>query len=89
MVALETSNRQHLVSQNNLRENHHRFDYDWAAGDKCLIIQDEVQRKASDINIGPWVVTTVHTNGTVKIQRDTVTERMNIRRLRPYFSAES
>ena len=79
--------RQHLVSQNNLRENLKRVDYDWAVGDKCLIIQDEVQRKASDINIGPWVVTTVHTNGTVKIQRDTVTERMNIRRLRPYFSA--
>ena len=33
------------------------------------------------------MVTSVHTNGAVRIQRDTVTERMNIRRLRPYLSA--
>ena len=78
--------RQHLVSQNNLRENSKRVDYDWAVGDKCLIIQDETQQKASDINLGPWVVISVHTNGTVRIQRDTVNERLNIRRLRPYFS---
>ena len=77
--------RQHLVSQNNVRENSKRVDFDWAVGDKCLIIQDGTQRKAADKNVGPYVVTSVHTIGTVRIQRDTVNERMNIRRLRPYF----
>ena len=47
------------------------------------------QRKAADKNVGPYVVTSVHTNGTVRIQRDTVNERINIRRLRPYFDTYS
>ena len=78
--------RQHLVSQNNLRENSKRVDYDWAVGDKCLLSQDETQQKASNMNLGPLVVTSVHTNSSARIQRDTVNKRINIRRLRPYFS---
>ena len=78
--------RQHLVSQNNARENKQRVDFDWAVGDRALLAKDGTLRKAEDKYTGPFVVTSVHTNGTVRIQRDTVNERLNIRRLRPYFS---
>ena len=77
--------RQHLVSQNNARENRKRVDFYWAVEDKCLIIQHGTLRKAEDKNIGPYVVTSVHTNGTLRIQCGTVNGRMNIRRLKPYF----
>ena len=59
--------RQHLVSQNNARENKQRVDFDWAIGDKCLLIYDETQWKAEDKNMRPWVATSVHTIGTFRI----------------------
>ena len=77
--------RQHLVSQNNARENKHRINFDYAVGQKVLIRKDGILRKAEDKNQGPYAVTQVHTNGTVRIQRGSISERLNIRRLNPYF----
>ena len=36
-------------------------------------------------NIGPFRITDVYTNGTVRIQRNNVNERINIQRLEPVF----
>eukprot|EP00804_Cyclotella_cryptica_P013671 CCRYP_018768-RA/>CCRYP_018768-RA protein AED:0.48 eAED:0.66 QI:0/0/0/1/0/0/2/0/61 len=33
----------------------------------------------------PWTITSVHTNGTIRVQRRTKSERLNIRRVTPYF----
>ena len=77
--------RQLLVDQNNERENRRRLDFDYAVGQKVLLTKDGIIRKAEDKNFGPFVITQVYTNGTVRIQRGTITERMNIRRLSPYF----
>lgn len=78
--------RQHLVSQNNARENKQRIDFDWAVGDKALLFKDGTLRKAKDKYQCPFMVTSVHTNGTIWIKHDTVNKRLNIRRLKPYFS---
>jgi hypothetical protein len=32
----------------------------------------------------PWTITTVHTNGTIRIQCRTTSERINIRRVTPF-----
>jgi hypothetical protein len=32
----------------------------------------------------PWTITTVHTNGTIKIQSGIKSERINIRRVTPF-----
>ena len=77
--------RQALVNQDNIRENKRRVDFDYAFGHKVLLIKDGILRKAKDKNNGPYVITQVHTNGTVRIQRGTLDERLNIRRLSPYF----
>ena len=53
--------------------------------DKVLLIKDGILREAEDKNDGPYVITQVHTNGTVRIQRGTTNERLNIGRLSPYF----
>jgi len=81
--------RQQLVDQNNTRENNKRVDFDYAVGQKVLLIKDGILRKAEDKNDGPYVITQVYTNGTVRIQRGTINERLNIRRLTPYFEADS
>ena len=77
--------RQEQVESTNRRENERRLSHDYAIGDKILIKYDGIIRKAQDKYEGPYTITQVHCNGTVKIQRDSVSERMNIRRLAPYF----
>ena len=49
------------------------------------LIKEGKLRKVEDPYEGPYVITDVYTNGTVRIQRGTLNERINIRRLHPYF----
>ncbi len=54
-------------------------------GDKVLVINEGILRKAeSAYGKEPWTITTVHTNGTIRIQRGTKTERLSIRRVQPF-----
>ena len=80
--------RQALVESNNARENRRRIDFDYTVGQKVLLTKDGILRKAEDKHLGPYVITQVHTNGTVRIQRGTVSERLHIRRLTPYFEKD-
>ena len=79
--------RQSAVDQNTHHKNKRRADFDYAIGQKVTIRKDGVLRKAENKNIGPYVITQVFTNGTVRIQRGSISERINIRRIDPYFSA--
>ena len=54
-------------------------------GDKVLIKKDGILQKVEDKYEGPYTITTVHCNGTVRIQRGSISERINIRRLTPYI----
>ena len=77
--------RQRQTDLSTERENKRRVDYDYKIGDRVLVIQDGILRKAqSPHGKEPWTITTVHTNGTIRIQRGTKTERINIRRVTPY-----
>jgi hypothetical protein len=42
-------------------------------------------RKLEAPRTGPYTVTSIYTNGTMRIQKGNVHERVNIRRLFPYF----
>jgi hypothetical protein len=81
--------RQQLVDHNNARENARRIDYDYRVGQKVLLTRDGTLRKSELKYDGPFTVTEVYTNGTVRIQRGTVNERLNIRRIVPYFELNS
>jgi hypothetical protein len=77
--------RQHQTDRNNTRENNKRVDYDYKVGDKILIRKDGILRKTESIwEKEPWTITTVHTNGTIRIQCGTKSERINIRRVTPF-----
>ena len=77
--------RQKLANRDNERENARRIDVDYRVGQKVLIKNDEIKRKAQNSSLGPFEIIEVHTNETVRIQRGKITERLNIRRLVPYF----
>ena len=77
--------KQKIVNYNNKRENNKRVPHDYKVGDFVYIIKDGVYRKLEGDKLGPFPITQVFTNGTVRIQRDLVNERINIRRLTPHF----
>jgi hypothetical protein len=77
--------RQSQTDRSNKRENNKRVDYDYKVGDKVLIRKDGRLRKAESIwRKEPWTITTVHTNGTIRIQCGTKLKRINIRRGTPF-----
>ena len=77
--------QQLLTDRGNQQENAKRIDYDYKVGDKVLVINEGILRKAeSAYGKEPWTITTVHTNGAIRIQRGTKTERLSIRRVEPF-----
>ena len=71
--------RQHQTDLNTERENKTRVDYDYKVGDKVLVRKDGILRKTeSRYQSDPWTITTVHTNGTIRVQRGSKSERLNI-----------
>jgi hypothetical protein len=77
--------RQHQTDRSNKCENDKPVDYDYKVGDKILIRKDSILRKAESFwKKEPWTITTVHTNGTIRIQCGTKSERIKIRRVTPF-----
>ncbi len=77
--------RQNQTDCSNKHENNKRVDYDNKVGDKILIWKEGMLRKAEFIwKKEPWTITTVHTNGTIRNQCGTKSERINIRRVTPF-----
>jgi hypothetical protein len=77
--------RQSLTDRGNQQENAKQIDYDYKVGDKVLVINEGILRKAeSAYGKEPWTITTVHTNGTIRIQCGTKTEQLSIRRVEPF-----
>ena len=76
--------RQVLIDRNLVAANSRRISYDYQPNDQVLIRTIDPD-KLEEQFIGPFLVLQVHTNGTVTIQcAANVTERINIRRLKPY-----
>jgi hypothetical protein len=80
--------RQDEIRRNNERENKGRKSYDYKAGDRILLTDARKRSKLSPPREGPYLVEQVFTNGTILIRRGAVSERVNIRRVIPYFERE-
>eukprot|EP00804_Cyclotella_cryptica_P013632 CCRYP_012961-RA/>CCRYP_012961-RA protein AED:0.48 eAED:0.48 QI:0/-1/0/1/-1/0/1/0/96 len=79
--------RQKQTDKNTTWENASRVDWDYQPDDKVLLRKDGILRKTeSRYESDPWTITSVHTNGTIRVQRRTKSERLNIRRVTPYFA---
>ena len=77
--------RQRLTDRNNARDNEGRIDYDYKVGQKVLVRKEGILRNAeSRWHKKPWLITTVHTNGTITVQHGNKLERMNIRRVNSF-----
>jgi hypothetical protein len=79
-----TTKREHLINANLRRQNAKRRRYDYRT-DQQVLKQVHKPTKLGDHTTGPYTVQQVHVNGSITIQlRPGVTERLNIRRVRPY-----
>jgi hypothetical protein len=79
--------RQRLTELNNARENEGRIDYDYKVGQKVLLLlrkEGILCNAESRWQKKPWLITSVHTNGTITVQRGNKIDRMNIRRVKPF-----
>jgi hypothetical protein len=81
--------RQEQANKNNIRENHTRIPHEYRLHDQVLIRRDtDILGKLARPTEGPFTIidtSQVAINGTVLIDRGNSTERLNIRRLLPYF----
>jgi hypothetical protein len=80
--------KESLTDRGNQRATAKHIDYDYKVGDKkVLLINEGIPRKA-EFAYGkepwPWTITTVHTNGTIRIQRGTRMEQLSIQRVQSF-----
>jgi hypothetical protein len=74
------------MGRNNRRENASRISHDCKVGHKILLKKSGKHlRKVETPRTEPHTVTAVYTNGTLRIQKGKVNERVNIRKVFPYF----
>ena len=78
--------RQWQTDRNTRCENKTCVDWDYKVGGKVLVHKDGILCKTESRYDGdPWTITSVHMNGTIRVQCGTKSERLNIRRVTPYF----
>ncbi len=78
--------RQRQTDLKTQRENNSRVDYNYKVGGKVLVRKDGILRKTeSRYDSEPWKITSVHTNGTIRVERGSKSERFNIIRVTPFF----
>ena len=81
--------KQSLIDKGVVKENKGRIQHDYAVGDKVLYTLPGIIPKLNQPREGPFKVMQVHVNGTLTIQRGSVTDRVNIRNISPYFEWSS
>jgi hypothetical protein len=77
--------RQQEIQRNNERENKTRVPHDYKVGDKVFLQKPGIIKKLSSPRTGPHQILEVYNNGTVRIQRGAISERVNIRRIIPFI----
>jgi hypothetical protein len=63
-----------------------KTDLEWIINEKVLIAKDGILHKTeSRYDTVPWTIMSVHTNGTITVQRGHKSQRINIRRVIPFY----
>ena len=73
--------RQKQTNINTDRENSHRCNFDYVVRGQVLVQKDGILRKSENRWLSTCKITQVHTNGTIRIQRGSRSEQLNIKRI--------
>jgi transposase InsO family protein len=75
--------KQTRINENNKRENKSRRNHNYSLGDKVLIKARKNSKHELEYE-GPYEITQVNDNGTVRFQKGIVNDVTNIRRIKPF-----
>ena len=70
-----------------IHKNSTIIDYNYNVGDKVLVRINQAYKYETPFQ-GPYAIIQTWRNGTVTIKMGTVTSRLNIFRIKPYYSQE-
>jgi hypothetical protein len=65
-----TKRKQDIINNCNQKENKSRIPYEYKVGDQVLLETPGILRILSTPRTGPYAVTNVYKNGTIRIQKD-------------------
>ena len=77
--------KQDIINVEYDKENAKCIEHEYRVGEKVLLEKPGLISKLSAQRTGPYRITHTYTNGTVRVQRGIVNERVNIRCLTPYI----
>jgi hypothetical protein len=80
--------RQRRIEDSNARENASRIEHEYKIGDLIMKARPGKLAKLRRKRDGPYAVTHVYTNGTLRIRKGVVAERISVRRVSPYYETE-
>jgi Integrase zinc binding domain len=81
-------NKQKLIHTNNERENKNRHEHQYKVNDQVLCEgKPNLSKFGSTLWEGPFKISKVNENGTVRLRKGIVTETVHIRRIKPYHAA--
>jgi hypothetical protein len=81
---LNTKRKQEIINNFNPKENKSRISYEYKIGDQVLLETPGTLQKFLTPHTGPYPVTNVCKNGTIRIKKGVVSERVNILRINPF-----
>ena len=76
--------KQKLINRGNTQENKSRLDHVYKIGDKVLLKNAWKTKFNQDSYLGPYTITAVRDNGTVRARHGIVTDTYNLRNITPY-----
>ena len=80
-----TAVNQRQLDIGNVRENARKVTHDYKIGDKLYVKMSGIYRKIDYKKQGPYIITEVFPNVTVRVQQGQVNEQINIGRLKLNF----
>ena len=75
---------QDLINKGNAQENKKRYIHTYQTGDKVLLRNAWKTKFNQNVYLGPYVITAVRDNGTVRVGKGRITDIFNIHNLTPY-----
>jgi hypothetical protein len=82
------TSKQKRIDESNKQENSRRIAHEYRVGDRVLLTTPGLQSKVKAPRTGPYNVVNVHNNGTVTLRKGHVQQRVNIRRISPYWTRD-
>jgi transposase InsO family protein len=76
--------KQKLIEENNRRENAKRILHTYRIGDKVLVKQHNQTKYGGPEYDGPYPISAVNANGTVRVRKSNYYDIVNIRNIKPY-----